>query len=165
MKKIALTLLVLLAVSALSYAKVDKYKIYMEKKGLFGLGGKTALMLDTETGQTWKYNGKVWEPMAKIDEQNTEKPPAEPNLSKEEQEANDLKVKQAEELKTLIAKQEQEISGLRSKLEAQKKDGQKHGIKRSAAKLKPKAGKPKQESQAQPDQEDSENQPPGWLNK
>jgi len=176
MKKVILVLLAIFVLASVSLALSDKYQIFSEKKGWFGLGGRTIMMLDRESGDCWRYTGEKWVAIPKVTEEVTVKAVAvEENVVKEseadkkariEAEVNALKVKQEADLKAMQAKQLDEVNSLVDKLSVEKKNSaveeNKPEIARPIRPNRPKAAAVVKKP-AESNSEDENNSPPSWL--
>lgn len=117
MRKYVLALLLVFFFSSLSIAQIGKYRIIPEKRGLFGIGSRPMIMLDSESGKSWEYSDHKWNPLTKIEEV---KPLTEEEIrAKIEQE---LKAKQEEEQKAKAAEQPKPV-GKRKKAETKVEPG------------------------------------------
>ncbi len=159
MKKIIFAFLLVLFIVSCSHASPDRYKIFPDKKGIFGWGS-SYIMLDTETGQSWLFSDKRWNPIPKMDEVITGKPDPDELLAKQEEEIKNLKIKQAEQIKALMASQEAEISDLRGRTQPASRSNAK---KYSNRVLKRKSVVVKETSSQPDDDEDTGDLPPGWV--
>ncbi|MFA5183122.1 MAG: hypothetical protein WC405_17535 [Syntrophales bacterium] len=153
MKKICVLFLFLLLAASVTHANPNRYKIFMERAGFWG--GSSFMMVNTETGQSWKYNGRMWEPIPRIEEEVTGKPDLSVMVTKHEEEVKALNLKQAEEINFLNAKHEREITELQVRLELALRGKSK----------KTASYRPRQIKKSVPDELESgsENSPPGWL--
>ena len=175
MKKVILVLLAIFVLASVSLALSDKYQIFSEKKGWFGLGGRTIMLLDRESGDCWRYTGEKWVAIPKVTEEVTAKAEAAPEEMARESEAdkrarieaevNALKVKQEADLKAIQAKQMEEVNSLVNKLSLEKKavvEENKAEIARPIRPSRPKAAAVvKKPAESNP--EDENNSPPSWL--
>ncbi|OGC12203.1 hypothetical protein A3K48_07050 [candidate division WOR-1 bacterium RIFOXYA12_FULL_52_29] len=154
MKKIFLIVLLLVIASAATHANTDRYRIFMEKAGFWG--GSAFLMVDTETGQSWKYTGRMWEPIPRIEEEATGKPDISVVMAKYEEEIKTLNLKQVEEIKFIKARHEKEIADLKARIALVQKPIR---AKRTAS-YQPRQIKIKAISETGNDPDDA---PPAWL--
>ncbi|MBU0629648.1 MAG: hypothetical protein KKC80_01865 [Candidatus Margulisbacteria bacterium] len=154
MKKVFLILLLLLISAAATHANPDRYRIFMEKAGFWG--GSSFMMVDTETGQSWRYNGRMWEPIPRIEEEATGKPDISVIMAKHEEEVIALNLKQAEEIKFIKARHEKEIADLKAKISLAEKPKR---VKRTVY------YQPRQIKTVIPGEtgDNSDNVPPAWL--
>ncbi|MFA6169749.1 MAG: hypothetical protein WCW67_03560 [Candidatus Margulisiibacteriota bacterium] len=153
MKKTVLLFLLLLIIASVANANPNRYKIFMERAGFWG--GSSFMMVNTETGQSWKYNGRMWEPIPRIEEEVTGKPDLSVMMTKHEEEVKALNLKQAEEINFLNAKHEREIAELQVRLEMALRGKAKKTV----------SARPRQIRKAGPDEsENGDNAPPAWLN-
>jgi hypothetical protein len=114
MKKVIIGAVLLLVLAPLALAEnPNKYQIFSERKGWFGLSGKTTLMLDKETGDSWVLEEGKWIAVPKVNNEKLAEEASKAQLAEQirdlqdryEQEINALKAKQAEEIKALMTKQ------------------------------------------------------------
>jgi hypothetical protein len=175
MKKAILSVLLLFAVASVAFGLSAKYQIFSEKKGWFGLGGRTIILLDKESGDSWNYTGSKWVAIPKVTEEVTAALPVTDEVSvkesendkkaRVESEVNSLKAKQEADLKTLQAKQAEEIKSLIDKMSDQSNtpvvQEKKAVIIRPirAARAKANVARPADASKASGDEEG----PPAWL--
>jgi ElaB/YqjD/DUF883 family membrane-anchored ribosome-binding protein len=113
-KNLLLSLLLCLVFASLASASIGKYQVFSEKKGPLGLGPKSVIMLDTETGKSWEWVEGAWKPIPQFEEKKGPSP--EEVKAQQDAELNALKAKQDEELLSIKAKQEEEIKSLKAKL-------------------------------------------------
>ena len=114
MKKAIVLVLAASVLVLAAWAYSDKYQIMSEKKGFLGWGGRTVLLLDKESGETWYYSNNKWVSIPKVSEEvavsnqfGTERV--------QTTEAVDKKAKAEEELGTLKAKWDAETKALQAK--------------------------------------------------
>lgn len=166
MKKMVFAASLLLLMAAASFAQSDKYQIITEKKGPLGLGGKTVMMLDKETGDTWLYQDDKWVLIPKVEEVAAPKEDASSVRDKMNDELNAIKAKQEEELNALKAKYETQINSLSE----QKAEINTVPVKQNYRAMKPRhhvlAKKPATAAPASEntDQGSGDEAPPAWLN-
>jgi hypothetical protein len=171
MKKLMIVLILAATVSA-SFALSNKYQIFSERKGWFGLGGKTIIMLDRESGDSWRYESDKWVviPKITIEASALETAAASTTLEDEatkrakiEAELTLLRAKQEADIKTLQARQAEEMKMLVNNLSSSKKEVSDVRPALGALKKRPKAAAPVK-AQAEPARDDGvEEGPPAWL--
>lgn len=92
---------------------VNRYQIFSEKKGWLGLGGKTVIMLDRESGNSWELVGGKWVALPKVE---VEEKPSAAELKQLE------KLQEfAAQLEAISAQQARDLAELKTKQEAQLK--------------------------------------------
>jgi len=177
MKKIALVLLVSVCLVSVAMALSDKYQIFSERKGLFGWGGRTILLLDRETGDTWRYATDKWVAIPKVSEEASDKTIVmEPTTNqaaeldrraKLEAELDSLKAKQESDLKAFQVKQAEEIKSLINNASGSEPVKTEMKKERRVAIARPiRAAKPKSVSsipKPAKTEENNEEGPPSWL--
>jgi PIN domain nuclease of toxin-antitoxin system len=181
MKKAAVCLILMVLVASVSLALSDKYQIYSEKKGWFGLGGRTVMLLDKETGESWLYSDNKWVNIPKVSAEVAALPEAEEDLSaqKEQEKAertkleeaiNALKAKQEADIKALQEKQNEELKQVLSKSGVSKSNAEEREAKIPVRKMYSRMIKSKALSSAnkkpaaKPQEEESaEDAAPAWL--
>lgn len=163
MKRLVFAAALLLLFVAASLAQTDKYRIITEKKGPLGIGGKTVMMLDRETGDTWLYQDNKWVLIPKVEEEVVIKEDASTVKAKMEEELNSIRAKQDEELNALKAKYDVKIKSL----DEEKVVTKSTPVRQTYRKMKPrrrllvKKAAPRPVSQKV--EEGGEDGPPAWL--
>jgi len=158
-KNLLLSLLLCFAFACLVSASTGKYQIFSEKKGPLGLGPKSIMMLDTETGKSWEWVEGAWKPIPQFEEKKSPSP--EEVQAQQESELNALKAKQDEELLKVKAKQEEEIKVLKAKL-VEKPALTEAKIENATKKVRTISRK-KRTAQAEPAVNEEAGEKPGWL--
>jgi len=152
-----------LAAENSSNVNPNKYQIISERKGLFGLGGKTTMMLDRESGDSWVLEEGKWVAVPRVENEKAAEEDSKAQLAEQikslqdkyEQEINSLKAKQAEELKSLVTKQ-----SAPAKVETGTRPATNHWKRFGTAK---KVVKPERTTAADTSNQGEEG-PPAWLN-
>jgi len=177
MKKIAFVLLVSVCLVSVAMALSDKYQIFSEKKGMFGWGGRTILLLDRETGDTWRYSTDKWVAIPKVTEEvsvktivmepTTDQAAELDRRAKLEAELDSLKAKQESDLKSFQVKQAEEIKALINNASGSEPVKTEIKPERRAAIARPiRSQRPKAVSSAprpSKSEENNEEGPPSWL--
>ncbi len=177
MKKMILILLSVCVLASVSLALNDKYQIFSERKGWLGMGGRTIIMLDRETGDSWRYTEEKWVAIPKVtDEAAANEVVAAESVIKEsdadkhariEAEVNALKVKQEADIKALQAKQMEDVNSLVKKLNAKETPAQEaspSSIARPIRQSRPRAAAVVKKPAEQDDSNaGGDNLPPAWL--
>jgi hypothetical protein len=165
MKRVVLASVLLLLLAAVSLAEGSNYQIYSESRGFLGMSGRKVIMLDKTTGDSWIYVDDKWKPIVK--EATAEAvSSADVINAKLEAEIQALKEKQAEDIQVLKEKQEQELAALKAKLETVKPVNAVKPAEPVMRKTKPILAKKKAEvtRSTQPEDNQSDEAPPAWLN-
>jgi hypothetical protein len=158
MKKTIFTLLAIAFIATSGFAAAGRFQIFSDKGSGFGFGKKT-LLLDTETGKTWKLDGKKWQVLQRGEAQvvlppvnmPTKESGVVPVTATVQAQPVDLsvKIKLAEELAALKKKYADDMKTMRLKLNE---------------KEKAKAAKKAKTTTPPAENNDSEEAPPAWLN-
>ncbi len=158
---VAFLTLVLLAGASL--AEVGRYTIFNGVVGGFGLTAKKVpVLLDTETGETWRYHDNKWKPIPVIGPEKTLTQAIEEFLAEEEGGEGLLAAEENSEKKT-EAKKEIKINTAKKKVQAPVKKI----ARKAAAYSKPKVRRTrtvkKKTYTAAPKVKPPSNEPPEWL--
>jgi len=114
MKKVIVGAVLLLVLAPLALAEnTIKYQILSERKGFLGLSGKTTIMLDRETGDSWVLEEGKWVAVPRVENEKVVEEVSKARIAeavkvlqdKQAQEINDLKAKQEMDIKALLEKQ------------------------------------------------------------
>lgn len=159
-KNLLLSLLLCLVFASLASASIGKYQVFSEKKGPLGLGPKSVIMLDTETGKSWEWVEGAWKPIPQFEEKKGPSP--EEIKAQQESELNALKAKQDQELQFIKAKQDEEIKSLKAKL-VEKPAITTAKAENSPAKVRTISRKKKTAAVAEPAVNEETGDKPGWL--
>lgn len=163
MKKIVFAASFILLLAAVSIAQSDKFQIITEKKGPFGIGGKTVMMLDKETGDTWIYQDNKWVLIPKIEEEVAAKEDAAAVKAKMEEEINALKAKQEEDITALKAKYDSVIKVSAERKSPEKSTAAKQTYRRIKPRVRHMVRKAAPAPVSQKAEGGSEEGPPPWL--
>ncbi|MFH1387283.1 MAG: hypothetical protein ABIH50_06440 [bacterium] len=161
MNKTVVSLLAIAFLATSVLAAAGRFQIYSDKGSGFGWGKRTVL-LDTETGKTWKLDGKKWQILQRgaprvivppiiptkesmVSKATTTIKPQPVDLS--------VKIKLAEELAALKKKYAEDMKEMRRKLSEKEKAIAKA---KAVKKTKPATTAPEENSE-------SEETPPAWL--
>ena len=158
-KNLLLSLLLCLLFVSLASASIGKYQVFSEKKGPLGLGPKSVIMLDTETGKSWEWVEGVWKPIPQFEEKKGPSP--EEDQAQQESEINALKTKQDQELQFIKAKQDEEVKALKAKI------NDKAAVTEAKIEIAPKKvrtiSRKKRAAVAEPAVNEDTGDKPGWL--
>jgi len=113
MRKLVGGVLFLVCLLLIGVEAANRYQIFSEKKGWLGLGGKTVIMLDRESGDSWELVGGKWITLPKVE---LEEKPSAAELKQLEQ-----LQEFAAQLEAISAQQARELADLKAKQEAQLK--------------------------------------------
>ena len=162
-RSILAAFLSLIVLTTVSLAEVGRYTIFNGAVGGFGLTArKVPVLLDTETGETWRYENNKWLPIPVIGPEKTLTQAIEEFLAKGEGEEELLASEEAAEKKA-EAKKEIKIDTAKKKAPAPiKKVAKKPPTYRKATAYRSSSVKKKNYSAA-PKVKEPVNEPPEWL--
>jgi hypothetical protein len=162
---IASVLVVIIVVSVAAYfitvsrPKVGKYSIFEDK-----IYGKS-VVLDTETGRSWSYDGSGWVELPRFDAETMQRSAELEQKALIEQQLNELKVKQEAELNSVQYKYEQAEKELKNKASVNTPDNRIVKISRPASGKKHirSASYTRKKKVVQEEDDAGDNEAPGWL--